>query len=39
MLAHTYNYIHDDEEDDDETMKKKGLKESGFGNLVLDREA
>ena len=31
MLAHTYNYIHDDEEDDDETMKKKGLKEPGLG--------
>ena len=29
MLAHTYNYIHDDKEDDDETMKKKGLKEPG----------
>ena len=31
MLAHTYNYIHDEEEDDDETMKKKGLKEPGLG--------
>ena len=31
MLAHTYNYIHDDEEDDDETMKKKGLKVPGLG--------
>ena len=32
MLAHAYNYIHDDEEeDDDETMKKKGLKVPGLG--------
>ena len=31
MLAHTYNYKHDDEEEDDgETIKKKGLKEPGL---------